>query len=209
MSVVICREIGFPLGCIPLRNETPTESGLGVSSGERRQQVVGEDCCACLWPEIKTSVLPVPDFAQETFHVDGFAVHFDHPGVLEHAPGSCAAGGFFLETTAVAMRGLVSVCCYRYIFRHKLMEFYLRGRRGVRIGNSQQHVPTFDEILETLAPLHALAVLTFSRLLVLKLRDWLPNDVGEEVNEARSRLHLGAVGWEGEAVLRHFEKGHA
>lgn len=31
-------------------------------------------------------------------HVDALGAHFDHPGVLEHAPGGGATGGFFFET---------------------------------------------------------------------------------------------------------------
>ena len=47
---------------------------------------------------IDQSILPIPHLLEEEFHIDLLAVHLNHPGMLEHAPGGRAAGGFFLQT---------------------------------------------------------------------------------------------------------------
>jgi hypothetical protein len=46
------------------------------------------------------SVLPVPDGLQELHHVDTFALHLNHPRVVEHAPRCCTTVGLFLETAS-------------------------------------------------------------------------------------------------------------
>ena len=65
------------------------------------------------------------------------------------------------------------------------------------------YVPALDEILEVVRPLDA-------RLgLILQLRDRLPHDVGEQIDQARPGLHLGPVGGEGEAVLGDLQERDA
>ena len=61
----------------------------------------------------------------------------------------------------------------------------------------------FDEILEAIPPLDVVLRLVF------QLRDRLPHDIREQIDEAGARLHFGAVGREGEAVLRDLQKGDA
>ena len=63
--------------------------------------------------------------------------------------------------------------------------------------------PAFDEILEVLRPLDACF------WLVLQCRDRLTNDVGQKIDQTSTRVHLGAVCGEREAMLCDFEKCHA
>jgi len=51
-----------------------------------------------LAPSRRTSILPVPDSLQELHHVHTLTFHFDHPRMLQHAPGCGAAFGLFFET---------------------------------------------------------------------------------------------------------------
>lgn len=75
-------------------------------------------------------LVPSPDGGEEVRHVDALAAHFDHPGVLEHAPGGGPAGGFFFEAKEIVSR--------------------VRGQK-----KGQGCLPAFDEILEVVAPLDA------------------------------------------------------
>ena len=73
----------------------------------------------------------------------------------------------------------------------------------------RDNVPTFNEILETFAPLYAFSILALAGLLILQLRYRLPHYVREQIDQSRSGLHLGAVCGERKAVLRHFQEGDA
>ena len=44
------------------------------------------------------SILPAPYLSEEFRHIHLLALHVDHPGVIQHPPGGCAARGFFFET---------------------------------------------------------------------------------------------------------------
>lgn len=131
------------------------------------------------------------------FHVDFLALHFDHPGMFEHAPGGRAAGRFFFEA-AGGERGGGGLDKGKKGNRKVGEE---RGRRGERKGKG--NIPTLDEIFEAFAPFDA--VLGF----VLEFGDWLPDDVREEIDQAGAGLYLGAVGGEGKPVLGDFEEGDA
>lgn len=56
------------------------------------------------FPVLLVLLPAAPDGGKEVRHVDTLGAHLDHPGVLEHAPGGCAAGGFFLETVGSLAR---------------------------------------------------------------------------------------------------------
>jgi hypothetical protein len=43
------------------------------------------------------SILPIPNGLQELHHVDTFALHLDHPRVIEHTPGCCTTVGLLFE----------------------------------------------------------------------------------------------------------------
>lgn len=62
------------------------------------------------------------------------------------------------------------------------------------------HSPTLNKILEVITPCHSLF------WLVLQFGDWLPYDVGEQVNQSSSWLHLRPISWEWEPVLSDFQK---
>lgn len=47
------------------------------------------------------SILPIPNGLQELHHVDAFALHLNHPGVIEHAPRCCTTISLFLEAASV------------------------------------------------------------------------------------------------------------
>lgn len=68
------------------------------------------------------------------------------------------------------------------------------------------YIPAFDKVFETLTPLDALALLALRWLLVLQLGDRLPYYISKQIDESGSGLHLGAIGWEGKAVLGDFKK---
>lgn len=62
---------------------------------------------------------------------------------------------------------------------------------------------TLDEVLEVFAPFDAMIRFIF------QLGYWLPYDVGQEINQAGSWLHLGPVCWERKAVLGDLEERDA
>nr|POE88384.1 hypothetical protein CFP56_11613 [Quercus suber] len=144
-------------------------------------------------------VLPVPDRLEELAHVDALGLHLDHPGVLEHAPRRRAALGTFFETGA-GTNGQRSVgrACMRRDRMRKREKREEEGERGQKEG-----VPALDVVFEVVRPGE------LDLRFVLELGDGLAHDVGEEVDEAGARVHLGAVGGEGEAVLRDFQQRHA
>jgi hypothetical protein len=93
-----------------------------------------------------------------------------------------------------------------------------RSERKLRLGRREEegrrkkkkkkkkirvYVPAFHEILEALTPLD-----TMHRL-ILQLRDRLPHNVGQQINQPGPGLHLGAIGGEGKAVLGHLQQGDA
>ncbi len=45
--------------------------------------------------------------------------------------------------------------------------------------------------------------------LVFELRNRLSDDICQQIDQSRLRLHFGPVCWEGEAVLGHFQQGDA
>lgn len=47
------------------------------------------------------SILPVPNSLQELHHVYSLTFHFNHPGMLQHAPRRGAAFGLFFEATSL------------------------------------------------------------------------------------------------------------
>lgn len=61
---------------------------------------------------------------------------------------------------------------------------------------------TLDEILEALPPLDIIL------WLILQLRDRLPHNIRQQIDEPGPRLHLRPVGGEGEPVLGYFQEGH-
>ena len=145
-------------------------------------------------------VLPVPHLLQELLHADLLALHLHHPRVLEHAPGGGAAGGVFLEAREA---DLVS-------FRKGSAVLAFTFEREEKMGwerEREEHVPAFDKVLEIGAPFDLRLVAT--RWLIFQLRQRLPHDILDNIDQARPRLHVGAVGGEGEAVLRDLEKGDA
>ena len=62
-------------------------------------------------------------------------------------------------------------------------------------------VPTLDKVLEVFAPLDSCF------RLVLQFWNWLSHDICQQVDQTCTRLHLSAVGREGEAMLRYLEEG--
>lgn len=76
------------------------------------------------------------------------------------------------------------------------------SQRSSSHAKKHQNVRAFNKILETFAPFDPM--LRF----VLQLRDWLSDDVREEVNQTRSRLHLRAIRGKGESMLGHFQQRH-
>jgi len=64
-------------------------------------------------------------------------------------------------------------------------------------------LPALDEVLEVLAPVDV------GTWLVLELGDRLPDNVGEQIDQACARLHLRPIGREGEPVLGNLQKSHA
>ena len=76
-----------------------------------------------------------------------------------------------------------------------------------RLGRNEKdtrgyYLPALNKVLETVAPMDA------SCRFVLKLGNRLAHDIGEQVDETSSGLHLGAVGWEGEAMLCNLQQGN-
>ena len=65
-----------------------------------------------------------------------------------------------------------------------------------------QNIPAVDEIFKIVRPANPIC------RLILKLRDRLTDNVRKEVDQAGARLHFGTIGWEGEAMLGHFEEGN-
>ena len=68
-------------------------------------------------------------------------------------------------------------------------------------------LPAFNKVLEVVAPFNLWLVAV--RRLILELRQRLPNNVLDNINETRPRLHLRAVCREGESVLRDLQECHA
>lgn len=62
------------------------------------------------------------------------------------------------------------------------------------------YIPALDEVFKVVTPVDAVV------RLVLEFRNGLMDDVGEKVNEDRSRLDLCPVGGEGESVLCNFKQ---
>lgn len=120
-------------------------------------------------------------------HVDLFALHLHHPGVFEHAPGCGAAGGFFFE----------AVFCDEWVRYGR--DKCIRNRKGGK--DRIQNIPTLNKVLKTVAPPNI--------LLILQLRNRLPHDIRQQIDQARLRLHLRPVRGEGEPVLRYFEERDA
>ena len=69
------------------------------------------------------------------------------------------------------------------------------------------HSPTLNKILKILAPPNLR--LAIPRRLILQLRQRLSHNVLDDIDQARSWLHFGAVGGEGETVLGYFEESNA
>ena len=75
------------------------------------------------------------------------------------------------------------------------------SRRGEEAG--VLHIPAFDEIFETFAPVDTLGWLIF------ELRYRLSDNVSEQVDQASSWLHFCAVRWEREAMLSNLQQGNS
>ena len=60
--------------------------------------------------------------------------------------------------------------------------------------------PALDEIFETLAPFDSMIRLIF------QLGDWLTDNIGQQINQAGSWLHLGAIGRKWKAMLCNLEE---
>lgn len=73
---------------------------------------------------------------------------------------------------------------------------------GVHIAEKVQYIPAVDEILKIVRPANPTC------RFILKLRDRLTDNVRKEVDQTGARLHFGTIGWEGEAMLGHFEEGN-
>lgn len=69
-------------------------------------------------------------------------------------------------------------------------------------GGVAQYIPALNKVFETIRP--ADTVLRF----ILQLGNRLADDIGQKVDQTGARLHLGAVGREGEAMLCDFEQGY-
>ena len=65
-----------------------------------------------------------------------------------------------------------------------------------------QYIPAFNKVFEIVRPADPIC------WFVLELRDGLTDNVRKEVDQAGARLHFGTIGWEGEAMLGHFEEGN-
>lgn len=96
-------------------------------------------------------------------HVDLFALHLDHPRVLEHPPRRGTSGRFLFE----AANGKSAVVLSSH-----------GGGGGVarEIERGIRYSPALDKILESLAPLDA--VIWF----VFELGNRLPDNVRQEVD---------------------------
>lgn len=98
--------------------------------------------------------------------------------MFQHPPRSGSAGRLFLKTEI----GQTSV---------------IQPGGGVA-----QYIPALNKVFETIRP--ADTVLRF----ILQLGNRLADDIGQKVDQTGARLHLGAVGREGEAMLCDFEQGY-
>lgn len=62
------------------------------------------------------------------------------------------------------------------------------------------NIPAFNKVLETITPLDP-------RLrLILQLRNRLPHNIRQQINQSSPRLHLRPIGREGKAVLRDLQQ---
>lgn len=132
------------------------------------------------------SIFPVPYLYQEMLHIDFLALHFNHPRMFKHSPRSGTTGGFFLKTGRVRQQ---------------------MSPVEVEHSNAEQqkggYIPAFDKVLERSAPRDP--VLRF----IFQSRNWLPDNIGEKVNQPSFWLHFCAIGWKGEAMLSDFKKRDA
>lgn len=131
------------------------------------------------------SIFPIPHLYQEMFHVDFLALHFDHPRMFKHSPRSGPTRRFFLKTGEFVNTSLHETECSN--------------------GEKQRagYIPAFNKVLERIAPRDPVFRFIFQR------RNWLPDNVGEKVNQPCFWLHFRAIGWKGEPMLGDFKKRDA
>lgn len=83
-------------------------------------------------------LVPAPDLGQVPGHVDAFAPHLDHPGVVEHPPWTCPSAGFFLETEGDHISE--AACCTREkessAYQHSIKYLKLSLQKMLAAGSS-------------------------------------------------------------------------
>lgn len=125
---------------------------------------------------------PVPDLRQEIRHVDLLVLHLHYPRVVQHSPRTCSSCCVLLKTAPMSAQ---------------LQTSHPRHER-------ESHLPACNKVFKVVAPLDP------KLWLIFELRNRLPHNVREQVNQPRPCMPPSILRLpERKPVLCNLEQRHA